>query len=649
MQELFKKAEENLQKYWGFDSFRSGQDKAVESVLAGKKTLVLFPTGGGKSLCFQVPATVFEGLTLVISPLVALMQDQVEQLKAKGVSATFINSTIPNYEVEQRLINARNGMYKLLYCAPERLSSELFQFELEGLGVEMVAIDEAHCISEWGHDFRPAYRDIRSSLQVLPDSTRWIALTASATPEVQQDILENLQFEEANILAKGFERPNLKWWVVHTSKKREKLIESVEKASKKGDGLIYGGTRKNCEYWAGFFSKKGLSSEPYHAGIDAELRKEVQQRWISGETPLVVATNAFGMGIDKPDCRYVIHDEMPYSLEAYYQEAGRAGRDGEEAFPVLLYKESDFIAAENRLKKSYPTREEFEKVYQALCDSFHMAVGSFMEEPRLLDLDNVALRSRLSPSVCRSVIRLLNQFNVIALQEEVKAAFAIQFMLSREMLQKFKERCKNPEKAEFVDKLERLLGANSFSDLAEIEEETILKKLEVNRNTLVKALNVLMQSDQILAYHVMKERDVVKVIEARSSKLPLSKDQVERHRNVLLSKLDMMNRFINTTGCREVFLRNYFGDTGASDCGHCDNCLNQEGSKTNAAVTEDKISKVLEMIKEEPISALQVSRDLGYSKEEIRLIFRFLVSEGKIKAFDEAPGYYSLSSESARF
>ena len=649
MQELFKKAEENLQKYWGFESFRSGQDKAVESVLEGKNTLILFPTGGGKSLCFQVPATVFDGLTLVISPLVALMQDQVEQLKIKGVSATFINSTIPNYEVEQRLVNARNGMYKLLYCAPERLSSELFQAELESLNIKIVAIDEAHCISEWGHDFRPAYRDIRSSLQSLPESTCWVALTASATPEVQQDILENLQFEAPNILTKGFERPNLKWWVVHTAKKREKLIESVEKASKKGDGLIYGGTRKNCEYWASYFSKKGLPCEPYHAGINAELRKQVQSRWIEGETPLVVATNAFGMGIDKSNCRYVIHDEMPYSLEAYYQEAGRAGRDGEEAFPILLYKKADFITAEKRLEKSYPTREEIEKVYQALCDSFHLAVGAFMEESRLLDWDNVVLRSRLSPSVCRSAIRLLNQFNVIALQDEVKAAFAIQFMLSREMLQKFKERCNNHEKAEFVDKLERMLGPNSFSDLVEVEEEIILKKLEVDRNTLVKALNVFMQNDQILVYHAMKERDVVKVIEARSSKLPLSKDQVEHHRKVLFSKLDMMNRFINTIGCREVFLRNYFGDTEALNCGHCDNCLEKESPKPQAEVTEDKISKVLEMIRREPMSTIEVNRDLGYSKEEIQFIFRLLVSEGKIQAFDEAPGYYSLSNESARF
>ena len=359
MQEQFNQALEHLKEFWGYESFREGQDIAVKSVFSKNETLVLFPTGGGKSLCYQVPATVYDGMTLVISPLVALMQDQVQQLEDLGISATFINNTIPFYEVEQRLVNARNGMYKLLYCAPERLGTELFQNEMLNLNIDLVAIDEAHCISEWGHDFRPAYRDIRTNLQSISNNVSWIALTATATPEVRNDILENLQFENPEIVSLGFTRPNLKWWVIETSKTKEKMIQGVVRGSKKGDGLIYGGTRKNCEYWAEFFTKKGLKAEAYHAGIESEKRKQIQNRWIAGETPLVVATNAFGMGIDKPDCRYVIHETMPFSIEAYYQEAGRAGRDGKEAYPILYYKPSDYSQAKSRIDREWDNFAQF--------------------------------------------------------------------------------------------------------------------------------------------------------------------------------------------------------------------------------------------------------------------------------------------------
>lgn len=641
MQEFFKKAESNLKQLWGFEAFRPGQDEVVESVFEGTDTLVLFPTGGGKSLCYQVPATVFEGMTLVISPLVALMQDQVQQLKDRGISATFINSTIPSYEVEQRLVNARNGMYKLLYCAPERLKTTLWEAELPKLNIDLVAIDEAHCISEWGHDFRPSYREIRTSLESIAESTRWVALTATATPEVQKDIVESLGFENPNVISKGFSRPNLKWWVTISPNKKKKLNEAVTKGAKKGDGLIYAGTRKNCEHLANRFSGMGIKTEAYHAGIESGKRKAIQERWITGETPLVAATNAFGMGIDKPDCRYVVHEELPYSLEAYYQEAGRAGRDGKESFPILLYRKSDYFKADERIDQGYPTLDELNHAYQILCDSFNLAVGSQMEESRPFEIRQIKKRGQLAYGKARSAIRLLDQFDIIAMQEEVKPAVSLQFTISSQGLKTFREKCNNPEKAEFVDKLERLFGSYAYHDMIQVDEEYLLDKLSIRRNALVKALNVLMQNDQILVFEMHKERSLVKVLEARSRKLPLTKEQVEGHRNNLFRKLEQMHGYILTETCREVYIRNYFGDTSAKPCGHCDNCLKTNKTEEKE-ITSEEISGVFDCLKKENLNVIELCEQTGLAKQKVVAAIQFLIREEKITTIPSKPGYYGL-------
>lgn len=641
MQNSFELAQQNLKKYWGYSDFRSGQDEVVQSVIDGKETVVLFPTGGGKSLCFQVPATVFEGLTLVISPLVALMQDQVSQLKERGVSATFINSTIPNYEVEQRLVNARNGMYKLLYCAPERLGTMLFQAELQNLNIDLVAIDEAHCISEWGHDFRPAYRDIKTNLESIAEDTRWIALTATATPEVKQDIIDTLGFKEPNVISRGFTRPNLKWWVFETENKKEKLFQSVKKASNQGDGLIYGGTRKNCEFWADRFSKNGIESEAYHAGFESQLRKEIQERWIKGDTPLVVATNAFGMGIDKPDCRYVIHEEMPYSIEAYYQEAGRAGRDGAESFPILFYRDSDYIKARRRIQENYPTLKELQKVYTALGDALGLAIGSEMDEMVGFQLKNVQTRSGLPLSICKAAIRLMEQFGVLATLDEIPPMVSAQFTLSSDMMIKFKERCQNPEKAEFMDKLERMFGHHAYSDMVDLELEMVLEKLSISRNGLIKGMNVLMQNDHVLMFTVYPERNLIKLLEARSLEIPIPKKDIEVYRESLLKKLDRMNGYANTKNCREVYLRTYFGDEGAQPCGHCDNCLKQEDEHDE--LSTDDIRTGFELLIEQKKSVYDLKKETGWSKQKVITCLHYLVSEGMIKSNPEKEGFYLLS------
>jgi ATP-dependent DNA helicase RecQ len=642
LEDLYNKTENSLKRYWGFDSFREGQDEVVRSVIEGTDTLVLFPTGGGKSLCYQAPATVFSGMTLVISPLVALMQDQVQQLKDKGISATFINSTISSYEVEQRLVNARNGMYKLLYCAPERLKTDLWQAELSNLNIDLIAIDEAHCISEWGHDFRPSYREIRSSLESIAEKCRWIALTATATPEVQQDIVDSLGFNEPKVISQGFSRPNLKWWVTHAPKKKQVLLQSVQKAAQKGDGLIYGGTRRNCEVLAEQFSKLGINTEAYHAGIDPEKRRSIQQRWINGETPLVVATNAFGMGIDKPNCRYVIHEEMPYSLEAYYQEAGRAGRDGKESFPILLFRDSDHTKAIDRIEQRYPGYDELDHVYQILCDTFNLAVGSVMEESETLEIRSMSKRGKISYGKLRSALKLMDQFDVLSMQEEMKPALELQFVLSSDGLRDYKSRSVNDDKAEFVDKLERLFGPESFRDTVFLDEDLILDKLDIRHNALIKGLDVLSRNDKILKYQYHNERTRVKVLEARTRKIPVTKKDVESYRNNILRKLEHMHGYVNTSRCREVYLRSYFGDLNAAPCGHCDNCLKSRNSRS-APPTNEEFLKIQELLTDGIKNISELVMETGLKREKVDQILRHLIKEEKVTTVNTKPGCYTVN------
>lgn len=628
--ELFDKAVQNLRDYWGYESFRPGQDDAILSVLRGQNTMVLFPTGGGKSLCYQVPATVFGGMTLVISPLVALMQDQVQQLNARGISATFINSTISSWEVEQRLVNARNGMYKLLYCAPERLKTNLWEAELPKLQIDLVAIDEAHCISEWGHDFRPSYREIRPSLESIANEVTWIALTATATPEVREDIRENLEFDDAAVISKGFERPNLKWWISQTGQKEKRLLTAVKKASRKGSGLIYGGTRRNCEELAQKIEQKlGINTKAYHAGVDASVRQQIQEDWIEGALPLVVATNAFGMGIDKADCRYVIHYEMPYSLESYYQEAGRAGRDGKESFPLLLFKPSDAIVAEKRIKDSYPEKKQLQHTYDALCDSFGLAVGSEMEKSEEVSIEALSKRAGFSKKVVRSSLKVLNQLGIIHLIEHITPQIGVRFIVSQDYVRDKIDTLENQQKASFLDTLYRQFGTEAFGEMKYLELDYVQRKLNVSPNAVKKGLQVLQDHDHMLLYKDIGELPLVQLIEERQDRLPLSKNELERHRNSLLKKLEYMVGYIKTDSCREVYIRRYFGESEIQACGHCDNCL--ESDLKAVQITEEDIRHIRNSLHEGAKTFQQLRQAVKWGEDKLKKSLSFLIREEKVE------------------
>ncbi len=629
-EQLFKIAQRNLQHFWGYESFREGQIEAIQAVMKGEDTVVLFPTGGGKSLCYQIPATVFEGMTLVISPLIALMQDQVQQLNAQNVSATFINSMLSKYEVEQRLVNARNGMYKLFYCSPERLDSTLWQAELSNLNIDMVAVDEAHCISEWGHDFRPGYRKIQPALESLPESTRWIALTATATPEVRSDIIENLRFDRAKIISTGFQRPNLKWWVVSNAQKRKKLVQSVHKASKKGSGLIYGGTRRNCEELADLINRKlGVKTAAYHAGIKKADRASIQEAWITDKLPLVVATSAFGMGIDKADCRYVFHDQMPYSLEAYYQQAGRVGRDGKESYPVLFYKPADAIEAARRIKDSYPDKNQLQNVYDAVCDSLNLAVGSKQEQMKEISVDEIKKRSKLAFIIVRSSLKVLKYLNFIELEDRFVSQIGVQFIVSSDYLRERIKNEDNKEKADFLDLLYRQLGKDAFEDVKYLKLIMLQRKLNTTKNGILKGLQVLQNHDHLLEFEILGERPRVRPVEERQRSLRLSKKKLEENRDRLLHKLDYMKGYIETEHCRELYIRQYFGEDTKERCGHCDNCL-RKAEKAEVSFSTKELKQIRNVLGDDHNTMKQMQDKLQWNGKKLKKMVTYLMREEKI-------------------
>lgn len=636
--DLFLRAKASLKSHWGFDDFRPGQGEVVRSVLSGNNTVVLFPTGGGKSLCYQVPATVLDGITIVISPLVALMQDQVFQLQKKGVSATFINSTISGSEVEQRLINARNGMYKLVYCAPERLETTLWQNMMPDLNVSMIAIDEAHCISEWGHDFRPVYRRIPDMMASVADNIRWLALTATATPEVRSDIIGALKLDNPEVISRGFNRPNLKWWVIREEQKKRRLKEILTKAS--GSGLIYAGTRAGCEHLSDWLTRQGWHCEPYHAGLGSQEREDIQNRWIDGTLPLVAATNAFGMGIDKPDCRFVIHYDISKSMEAYYQEAGRAGRDGKESYPILLVRPADLKSAKKAIKDSWPDRNQLSLAYSAVCDHWNLAAGSEMDDVRKIDIEQVCKRSGLSPRLVWSGIRIMDQLGVLKLARTEEPKAGILILSSREGLQDRLSRMDKPAKREFIDNLSRIMGPAVYNRMVYIEERHLRNHLQVTGKMLANGLEIL-QKEGIIKYELIRNEPVGRILEARYQRLPHNDKEILAHRNRLLKKFDYMTGFVETKSCRSRYIRIYFGEKEVPlRCGNCDNCLQ---SRENH-ITNDDIIKIESLLREEPMGFKVLQKRTRWQRSHLKKVLAHMMREEHIAQLKDDTENYSISS-----
>jgi ATP-dependent DNA helicase RecQ len=589
--------QEALKEYWGYDTFRPLQLDIVQSVLDGNDTLALLPTGGGKSVCFQIPALCLDGICLVVSPLIALMKDQVKNLRDRGIRAYAIYSGMNHSEIDRILDNCVHGGAKFLYLSPERLTSDLAIARIKLMKVNLIAIDEAHCISQWGYDFRPSYLSISEIRELLP-KVPLIALTATATEPVVKDIQEKLIFGKgAKVFRKSFARNNLSYIVLYEENKRNKMLKILKQIP--GAGIVYVQNRRETQEVAYFLKKNGIPAEYYHAGRNGDIREKVQDDWIANKTRIIVATNAFGMGIDKPDVRIVVHLTLPDSLEAYFQEAGRAGRDEEKAYGILLYNQSDRIKQERYFKQAFPTVKEIRRVYQALGSYYQLAVGAGLEQTFDLDVPDFAKRFNLNPVETLHALKVLMKEEYLDLTENIFFPSTLQVIVEKEEMYDYMLR---------NNKLQRLVhiilrsSQGAFNHGVNIKEGQLASSLRVPHKELVAMLEKL-HKDGIIQYKPQKDAPQLTFLMER---LPEKDLLIDQKRYTFLKdrqkkRLESTLYYAETLQCRNQLLLAYFDEKGAAKCGHCDVCLGRHDQYVKHHEYYEIKIKLEYLLKKEPL------------------------------------------------
>ncbi len=593
---LYEQARALLRVHWGFSAFRSGQEAVIRAVLAGRDVLAVLPTGAGKSVCYQVPALLQEGLTLVVSPLLSLMEDQVTSLQDRGISAAFINSTLTLQEVDQRWTDAEFGRYRLLYVAPERLQSELFLARASRLNVARLAVDEAHCISEWGVHFRPAYRRILEARRLLNDPPT-LALTATATPAVRRDIIEQLGLADPRIVVHGFDRPNLIWTLFRTRNKRRQVLEVLTGVP--GSAILYAATRQGVMQWAEWLSGQGIASLPYHGGLPDTRRTAVQEAWMQDTVRVIVATNAFGMGIDKPDVRAVIHVDMPGSLEEYYQEAGRAGRDGERAYAVLLYHEQDKATRQALIEESHPVASDLRAVYDAALNLAQVPVAGLPDSPITLNLEGIRRLTGFSPGKIRTAVDLLARHGTWQVLPARRHRGLIRFNQPADAVRRYAEGLQGKALRDFVGALLRTVHADAFSTWWDIDVRRLEKRTGLARERLYRGLQFL-EERGLLSFRPPEESIRIVPAEHRSAHLPLDDVMVRRARRRAEHNLADMCRYARSVTCRRQFLLAYFGEASPSRCGKCDLCMGRHRPVVITPEDEPVLRTLLQQVQMDP-------------------------------------------------
>jgi ATP-dependent DNA helicase RecQ len=597
---MIESPEHILKKFWGYDQFRPMQAEIIQDVLAGKDTLALLPTGGGKSICFQVPALAKPGICIVISPLIALMKDQVYNLQKRGIKAAAIFSGMSRREIDITLDNCILGDIKLLYVSPERLQTDIAIARIRQMNVNLFAIDEAHCISQWGYDFRPAYLKI-ADLRELHSQVPFLALTATATPRVVIDIQEKLGFAQKNVLQKSFARENLAYIVLREPNKRNKLLEILRKI--KGCGIVYANTRRFTKEVAYFLQQHGISADYYHAGLDKEERSRKQDNWMQGRTRIVVATNAFGMGIDNPHVRIVVHLQPPSGLEAYFQEAGRAGRDGESAWAVLLYDSKDITILQEKLDKSFPEISYIKTIYQAIGNYFQVAVGAGMGTADF-DLQAFCAQYKLDMFSAHSALKVLEESNYIYLSEAIYIPSRLQIQVQREELYEYL--LKNEGMADILRALLRIYQG-VHDQMVNIDEYKLAKAISVDRDELVRQLTWLHKHDMI-HYEPSKDKPQISFIQERFGRDALQIDYqwYKQRKQWRQEMLDAVSKYLQSRNCRSRLLLAYFGEEAEKDCGVCDHCRHMERRKKWEEDLPGVRSRLMELLTEKPIPPEQI-------------------------------------------
>ncbi|GAB3037265.1 RecQ family ATP-dependent DNA helicase [Spirosoma pulveris] len=570
-----------LQQFWGYPDFRPMQEDVVNTVLARQDSLVLMPTGGGKSICFQVPTLAMKGVCIVVTPLIALMKDQVEQLRRRGIPAAAIYSGMHYREIDTALDNCIYGNTKFLYVSPERLRTELVIERVKQMTVCLLAVDEAHCISAWGYDFRPPYLQIAEFRELIPD-TPVIALTASATPDVQTDIVEKLALKTPQVFRQSFARANLSYSAVLEENKEARLLRALQNVP--GCAIVYVRSRKQTQNIAQWLVRQGISADFYHAGLTTQQRAEKQDAWIQDRTRVMVATNAFGMGIDKPDVRVVVHLDVPDSLEAYYQEAGRAGRDGKKAYAVMLYTAGDLENLTFRTEQLYQPVEMLRRVYQALANYTAVPVGGGEFSSYDFDLSAFANTFKLPPQETHYALKQLQLEGFIQLNENYYHPSRLTIVLDNRQLYEFQ--VLHPRFDSFLKLLLRMYGGELFTDFITISESTLARTFLINQPE-IEALLQQLHERNVVIYEKQKDKPQLTFLTPRydAASLPINFQELARRKELAMRKVQAAILYTeHPTQCRTRLLQAYFGEKPGEACGICDNCIKKK-KKAEAALS----------------------------------------------------------------
>lgn len=626
-----------LLKYWGYDKFRPMQEDIIQSVLDGKDTLALLPTGGGKSICFQVPAIIMPGICIVISPLIALMKDQVDNLTKKGIKAKAIYSGLHPNEIEITLNNCVYGDIKILYVSPERLQTASFKEHLKKMKVNLIAVDEAHCISQWGYDFRPPYlqiRNIRDYIQNVPV----LALTATATPDVVDDIQNQLGFKVKNLFQKSFDRKNLTYFVLNKEDKLAYLLRTVQKL--KGNGIIYVRSRKKTIEIANFLLKNNIKTGYYHAGLESKIRNDQQNLWMHDKNKIIVATNAFGMGIDKPNVRFVIHLDLPDTLEAYFQEAGRAGRDEHESKALILYEKADIITLQQNFTNSYPEKDYIKKVYNALGNYLQIPEGGGKDTGFEFDIRSFCEQYSFNVTTTYNSLKFIEKEGYITYNEDPNTTSMLHFKVEKEDLYRFQ--IENPTTDNFIKTILRSYGG-VFNDFVKISEAEIARRTNADIEKVEKMLFFLNKM-QIIQYSPRKTKPFITfpIQRITSNDIFFTKDNYELRKENAEKKLKAVINYITSASkCHNQVLLSYFGECNSKRCGKCDICIERNKMELNEIEFNNILKQIKPLLQIKFHTVEELVNKTDADEDDVLKVLQWLLDNGKIQKADNMQFYWS--------